>query len=402
MLVAHQQLQSLESAQIAEILQARIEELRGGEEEAESGDEETALMQASAKVHHGDEGISTYGLDLQFLTDELSVLPKVRAQVRAELLRGLLSKRYGNHAGRCSMGARAEALEAAVVAYGDDTGELEGVENQEDKDWCQKWWLQLLKAIVAEETARGKPTAAKPDTATVIESQETVLSSSPVMPQVSELDAMVEDEVQLKRELQQQQEKFEQDKWDHELALYEEDLRNQQDHDNENWEIMKEMEAGRVAQGWDDWVVWDAMHGGPPSPKRQRLIMHLRVEADNVVQKKMTLWTRPNTPITLGLTWSLEDVPAGAASSSSSTTHVATLAERPSESSELAARVSQRAKGKSIEVGDLGDFLVSSEGTSVYEAWTAQGFSDQQIRDLYGDHVLESFIAHRLMLSQGG
>ena len=222
------------------------------------------------------------------------------------------------------------------------------------------------------------------------------------MPPVSELDAMVEDEAQLKRELQKQQEKFERDKWDHELALYEEDFKNQQDHDNENWEIMKEMEVGRAAQEWDDWVVWDAMHSGPPSPKRQRMVMHLRVEADNVVQEKLTLWTRPSMPITLGLTWSLEDVPAGSASSSSATTQMVAPSERPPESSELAARALQRAKEKGIEVGDLGDFLVSSEGTSVYEAWTTQGFSDQQIRDLYGDHVLESFIAHRLMLSQGG
>ena len=156
MLVAHQQLQSLESAQIAEILQARIEELRGEEGGEDEGEDESAMMQSSAKVHHRDEGISTYGLDLQFLTDELGALPKVRAQVRAELRRGLLSKRYGNHAGRCSMGQRAAALEAAVSAYGADTGELDGVENQEDKEWGQRWWLRLLKAIVSEETSRSR------------------------------------------------------------------------------------------------------------------------------------------------------------------------------------------------------------------------------------------------------
>ena len=90
MLVAHQQLQSLESAQVEELVQARIEELRT--EEAKEGEEDTegsALMQASARVHHGSEVISTFGLDLQLLTDEFGAMPRIRAQVRAEMLRGL-------------------------------------------------------------------------------------------------------------------------------------------------------------------------------------------------------------------------------------------------------------------------------------------------------------------------
>ena len=121
-----------------------------------------------------------------------------------------------------------------------------------------------------------------------------------------------------------------------------------------------------------------------------------------MVQEKLTLWTRPNMPITMGLTWSVEDEPAGrATSASSSTTQLVQPTRVAPESSEQASRVLQRGQGVRIEIGDLGDFLVSSEGTSVYQAWSAQGFSNDQIRDLYGEHVLESFIAHRLMMSQG-
>ena len=129
--------------------------------------------------------------------------------------------------------------------------------------------------------------------------------------------------------------------------------------------------------------------------------MHLRVEADNVVQEKLTLWTRPNMPITLGLTWSVEDEPAGpATSASSSTTQLVEPTRVTSESSERASGAPKSGQGLRIEVGDLGEFLMSSEGASVYQAWSAQGFSNEQIRDLYGEHVLESFIAHRLMASQ--
>ena len=152
MLVAHQQLQSLESAQIAEILQARIEELRGQENrDAEEEGDDNSMMQSSARVHYSDDGISTYGLELQFLTGELAALPKVRAQVRAEVLRGLLSKRYGRHAGRGCMGQRAASLEAALVAYGDQDGEDDGTETKEDKEWCHKWWTRLLRPIVEKE-----------------------------------------------------------------------------------------------------------------------------------------------------------------------------------------------------------------------------------------------------------
>ena len=77
MLVAHQQLQSLERVQIAEILQTRIYELRREHEpeQAEEHGEETSMMRASMTTLGSTDGISTYGLELQFLTDELSGLP---------------------------------------------------------------------------------------------------------------------------------------------------------------------------------------------------------------------------------------------------------------------------------------------------------------------------------------
>ena len=51
--------------------------------------------------------------------------------------------------------------------------------------------------------------------------------------------------------------------------------------------------------------------------------MHMRLEAENVVQEKFQLWVKPDGPVTMGLTWSMaDDVPelaneVGSASSSS-------------------------------------------------------------------------------------
>ena len=36
------------------------------------------------------------------------------------------------------MGQRATSLEAAVVAFDDQDGEDDGVENHEDREWCRK------------------------------------------------------------------------------------------------------------------------------------------------------------------------------------------------------------------------------------------------------------------------
>ena len=48
LLLAHQQLQSLESAQFAEILQARIEAIRAEDREQQQDEDSSALMQALA------------------------------------------------------------------------------------------------------------------------------------------------------------------------------------------------------------------------------------------------------------------------------------------------------------------------------------------------------------------
>ena len=45
--------------------------------------------------------------------------------------------------------------------------------------------------------------------------------------------------------------------------------------------------------------------------------------------------------------------------------------------------------------------MTGDEGLSVFQAWSSGGFSAEQVRRLYGQHVLEAFVANQLMLEAG-
>ena len=209
----------------------------------------------------------------------------------------------------------------------------------------------------------------------------------------------MEEEEQLRREVRQQQLEFENEKWQYELALHEEDLRIQQEHDDLNYGAMREMQASRAAQEWDDWVIWDAMRNPPPPPKKQRLVTHVRLEAENVIQERFGLITTPGAPVTMGLTWSIAEDDNPEPVSTPARTSAATQMMTPPR---VTFEAGERGKGSRslIAIDDLSELLLSAEGTSVFGAWKTGGFQDQQIRELYGERVLESFIAHRLMDSQ--
>ena len=53
-----------------------------------------------------------------------------------------------------------------------------------------------------------------------------------------------------------------------------------------------------------------------------------------------------------------------------------------------------------MPVPELGPFMQSVEGMSVFRAWQTGGFTDLQVRQLYGAQLLEAFIAHSVMSGQ--
>ena len=267
LLAAHQQFVGLIMAQIAEIIQRRINRV----EQQEDGDH-TNLMQASRFVKPADGGLSTYGLELQFLTDELSQLPVYKARVRSALFRGVLAKRYGCAAGRASMGTRAMALEAAIVAFDDGNSRMA-------------------------------------------------------------VDALVEDEREILGLLAEEAEMqaWEKAKWDKELADYEQDRQMQEQIDIASYESLQ----AHYAQEWDDWVLWKSMNKADetqPQRKRQRLVLHLQVQRDATQSAVLDLPVVPGDLVTLGMTWTVtEEDTAAASSGSSQCSTVRVTSERGSE-----------------------------------------------------------------------
>ena len=275
LLAAHQQFLGLVMAQVAEIAQQRIARARDEENERRSEGDDTSLMQASP----AEGGISTYGLELQFLTDEFAAMTADVARVRSSLLRGLLAKRYGCSAGRLAMRPRAMALEAAVVAYDDENSAVESEcpEQAEDRNWCAKWWKRLLGPIVEEErqlrAARERAVAASvPET--VEESGEdeptqllgAVEEKCGDLKLEEELDVLLQDELEIQRV--REEEAMQQSRYEamlnRQLLEYEQERERERHDDEARWE---ELQA-QYAQEWDDWVMWRSLRGAQPGRER--------------------------------------------------------------------------------------------------------------------------------------
>ena len=260
LLAAHQQFMGLVMAQVAEIAQRRI--ARAREENARPPErDDTSLMQASRIVRSPATGISTFGLELQFMTDELSALDVDKARVRSSMLRGLLARRYGCASGRQAMGTRAMALEAAAVACddGDSAVESEVPEAAEDRQWGQRWWKRLLVPMVEEERQlreKRAQSSALADAETVAESLESVDQDKGKEDDRPDIDARVQEELEMKRQVEEddarERRAWEKERQDRELLEYERDRAEQEKEDEARYEALQ----AQYAQEWDDWVLW--------------------------------------------------------------------------------------------------------------------------------------------------
>ena len=396
-------------AQVAEIAQQRIAAAREETRRRRPEEDESSLMQASMKAKVVEDGISTFGLELQFLTDELSAMTEEKARVRSALLRGLLARRYGCGSGRLAMGARAMALEAAAVAFDDSSSAVESEvpECADDRAWGEKWWRKLLGPIMEEERqlrverekARG---SAVPET--VQETQEEDL-----LPQEDghrSVDIMVQDELEVKRQVEQERaaQAKEAAVLARQLQEYEQEKAREEQEDMARFE---ELQA-QYAQEWDDWVVWSSMNA-PGSPrerhvKRQKMVLSVQVQGELQPVRRLDFDMVPGVPVTIGLHLQLMDDEVAetadnggdkAASSQSPTERVSPLTPEPH--SQL-----EQVKGSGlISDADLTAFMASEEGLSVFRAWSTGGYTSDQIRRLYGEHVLEACLANHLVVETG-
>ena len=230
LLAAHQQFMGLVMAQVAEIAQRRI--ARAREENARPSErDDTSLMQASRVVRAPATGISTFGLELQFMTDELAAMDVEKARVRSSMLRGLLARRYGCASGRQAMGTRAMALEAAAVAFddGDSAVESKVPEAVEDRQWGQRWWKRLLGPMVEEERQLREKRAQSStlaDAETVEESLESVDEGKGKEDARPDIDARVKRQVE--EEDAREKEAWEKERQAKELLEYERDRAEQE------------------------------------------------------------------------------------------------------------------------------------------------------------------------------
>ena len=407
LLAAHQQFLSLVMAQVAEIAQRRIARAREEANSRRTDNDDSSLMQASRMVATADDGISTYGLELQFLTDEFSAMGVDQARVRSSLLRGLLAKRYGCASGRLAMGMRAMALEAAVVAFDDASSAVESEmpESVSDRVWCE------LPTIMEEEKQLREireKVQANPVPETVVETPEAENSGETVANQVSSVDQLVEDELEIRRQLEAEQEMlaWEKARLEKDILDYENDRDLQEQEDIARHEELQAM----YAQDWDDWALWSSMHPREVeharAAKRQKMILHLQVHGDATTATKMELDLQPGQPMSLGMTWTVVDVEndverPGVGGSQASTERMSPVTpekpEKPERSSEGLVVSGQG----HITEGELTAFMTSEEGLSVYRAWSSGGFSAEQVQRLYGSPVMEAFLANKLVLEGG-
>ena len=287
LLAAHQQFLGLVMAQVAEIAQRRIARARQENRAPRPDQDDSSLMQASQVVKSVEGGISTYGLELQFLTDEFAGMEVERARVRSSLLRGLLAKRYGCASGRLSMGTRAMALEAAAVAFDDGSSEMESEvpETVEDRLWGDKWWRRLIGPIMEEERqlrVKKEALTQQAATETVVESLESSGGEPGPDRLQEEIDNMVEEELEVKRQMEMDEEKdrlaWEKERQDMELMEYERDRALQESEDEARYEALQ----AQYAQEWDDWVIWRSMHSVSPQRerpvKKQKMVVTLQVQ----------------------------------------------------------------------------------------------------------------------------
>ena len=179
---------------------------------------------------------------------------------------------------------------------------------------------------------------------------------------------MMLEEQQIRDELEKLQGRFEDDKLRQELELYNEDIATQEASDLASLEVLD----ASYAQAWDDRCVWDSMNNAPRI-KRQRLILHVRMQGNSTAQEKMEIVVRPGEPVTSGLTWTVVDMEE--TPSSASTAAVAPCTDGAVQEAESGNHMhicSGFSSGSMCTVNipetELGKFMCSNEGQSVFRA----------------------------------
>ena len=212
------------------------------------------------------------------------------------------------------MGTRAMALEAAAVAFDDSSSAVESEvpETVADRLWGEKWRKRLIGPIMEEERqlrVKKETLVQQVATETVTESLESDGGEPGPDRLQQEIDSMVEDELEVKRQMEMDEERdrlaWEKERQDMELMEYERDRALQESEDEARYESLQ----AQYAQEWDDWVIWRSMHSVSPQrerpAKKQKMVLHLQVQGELAPAKRLDFDITPGMPTAIGLTWTV-------------------------------------------------------------------------------------------------
>ena len=254
LMLAHTQMQALQAAQVSQILQEQLDRLAGGEEEQEEEPENACMMQTTAGIWTQGGAISSFTLMVDQMSKELQNMAMARQKSSAELLRGMLSQRYGTGIGRSAMGDKAKTIEALVGAYGiDDTdADTDYMETSEDKLWAGNWWQRFVTHLVKDDAELRN---AKKDAAILVQDScegAGSASSTQLDRPASVMETASPDRLlQAEREEYEAAQRAEQAEIDKAIAKHEQDVENERRADEERYETLQAM---RVRE-WEDWTM---------------------------------------------------------------------------------------------------------------------------------------------------
>ena len=153
------------------------------------------------------------------------------------------------------------------------------------------------------------------------------------------------------------------------------------------------------------------MHGGVPSEaspqKRQRLVLNLQLRGNLTMAAKMEVEMTPGMPVHLGMSMTVVEEDQGEAPqremggspSQGFTERISPLTPELLSGAEVDSR-GPRGQSHIVE-SELTSFMTGDEGQSVFRAWALGGFTSEQILRLYGQHVMEAFVANQMVLEAG-
>ena len=407
LLAAHVQMQSLESAEVAQVLQARLDEISRQQTEHGRGDEHSLVQTTVNKA--GGAGISTkdgaiesFSLQVDRMARELGDMRKARQKAAAELLRGYLSRCYGSGLGRRAM---AQTLEALVGAYGQtdtDTCTDYG-ESPEDIAWETGWWARMVQALMKDDAEQRlqDETVVRQDSLERAASQSSgegrsgagaVQSMKPARVATdTQLDNTAEDMVREEEEIAAELKHLDRMALEEAIAEHEEDERRLAKEDEERW---KSLQSRRLRE-WEDWEMGRQMGTSQAMGARLRIAISLRGQpVEPAVEVDLALGTQVG--VTLSVVPGLQEQVEGKVEDRGSEASTVDMEGRPIKRPRLLDHVPRPV----VEPDRLTEFLGTAEGDRVWQMWAMGQVSQEDIRRVWGSEVLEAIIASDLILRE--